>query len=478
MEITPVAATSFVVLNALSSNDGFRDGRVLQAKVMEMLSDKLARLAIDGQAVAIKTDKPLPIGTTLTLRVERQDGQLKLISQGQGQGQQAQGEAASGRSLPNAPQNALPNLAEPMKIALAKIHAMTVEAALANNNKTTAPGGGLQAPGAARLQAEAAIAKQATPDMTAQLRQTASPNQPLPGSVALPTGNAARPADGAIRQFLLENQPQQQAASTARAPLEPLNIRHVTADGTTIAQQKSAQPQAPMPAPAPNPLATGAKAAPSIAEGLEAALRQSASDPALAQKSAPATPVQADISAARPAAPDAQGAARQNPAAQAPLNAAQPAPNNEAAEARPRAAAAEMLEGVQRSTTDMLNAQPRAERFATWTVELPLFLPGSATPLRLDIVRDDEPAAQSGGEKRAPAWMVRFDSDTASLGRIRAAISLIDGHIGVHLWAERPDTANWFQQNAGQLRTALVASDLALDSVTVAQIGANGEGAL
>ncbi len=117
-------------------------------------------------------------------------------------------------------------------------------------------------------------------------------------------------------------------------------------------------------------------------------------------------------------------------------------------------------------------AQPvlaRADHAVSYTLEIPFYFPGSAAPLRLEVSRDDEPDGQEGRPSHSPSWMVRFAVEPGSLGRIHAAISLIDGHIGVHLWAEQGDTAEWFKQHSPQLRDALVASDLALDSVWVGQ---------
>jgi hypothetical protein len=111
----------------------------------------------------------------------------------------------------------------------------------------------------------------------------------------------------------------------------------------------------------------------------------------------------------------------------------------------------------------------RPERLATYALELPLYMPGSEAPLRLHISRDDHTGEKNERRERSPSWMVRFASEAGHLGMIHAAISLIDGHVGVHLWAERDDTADWFQQNAPQLREALQASNLKLDSVRVAR---------
>jgi hypothetical protein len=105
----------------LATNDGLVEGRVLQARVEAMLSNTLARLSIDGQSVDLATTKPLPVGATLTLKVEREDGQVRLV---------AQGMVRQDADLAVAARKPAHNLAGPLRIALEKIQAMTVEAML------------------------------------------------------------------------------------------------------------------------------------------------------------------------------------------------------------------------------------------------------------------------------------------------------------------------------------------------------------
>jgi hypothetical protein len=110
---------------------------------------------------------------------------------------------------------------------------------------------------------------------------------------------------------------------------------------------------------------------------------------------------------------------------------------------------------------------PRQERMAGITLQLPLYLPGSEMPLRLQISREQPEAEPGEPAPREASWMVRFSSETGRLGPIHAAISLVDGHVGVQLWAERGDTAEWFRSHSSQLRDALIASDVELDAVRI-----------
>ncbi len=320
MTIPPVAVVSLEVLTPLNVSPGFRDVAVLQAKVTAMISDTLARLAIEGQSVDVATSKPLPVGTTLTLKADWKDGQLRLVSQGE-----VKPPPSPGSARPAAPvtPHILSTLAGPVNTALAKIQSMALDAILAG----------------------AGAADKAVP-------QNAAAAQERPGAPTQQSAEAAQRAQG--------------AASLASA----LN---------------------------------------------------------------PNGPPASEASGRRIAAADLTETARAH------------------------------------HTSDASGGTGRtAERAVTFLVEVPVYFPGSNAPLLLQVTRDGEPESQAGEETRAPSWMVRFSSETASLGRIDAAISLIDGHIGVQIWAERSETADRFQQSSPQLRDALVASDLQLDTVRIA----------
>ena len=82
MPITPILPVTLDALRAVALGDGFREGRILEARVTAVLSNTLARIEIDGQPLLVTMTKPLPVGVALTLKVERDAGQLKLIAQG------------------------------------------------------------------------------------------------------------------------------------------------------------------------------------------------------------------------------------------------------------------------------------------------------------------------------------------------------------------------------------------------------------
>jgi hypothetical protein len=142
------------------------------------------------------------------------------------------------------------------------------------------------------------------------------------------------------------------------------------------------------------------------------------------------------------------------------------APGSAGEIAEPQKKAAEELASARPNAAAVTpDAQPRAERPAPVIIELPFLLPGSQEPLRLEVHRDAPESGPDGGGERAGSWMVRFGSDTGSLGHFDAAVSLIGGHIGVNLWAERGETAERFAANLHELRDALLAAGLMLDAV-------------
>lgn len=414
MAIAPIPAIIPVQqIDPIAASDAYRDAPILQARVTEMISDTLARLSIEGQMVDVATSRPLPVGTTLALKGEWRDGQLRLVMQ------------------------------DP--------------AALAASTGTASQGVAAQAP----------VAGQNAPVPTQQITVT-GPTQPTLSSHAVPT--PAAPAQTAQQSAA---QPSPSALSPVRTAMAHIQAMAVEAmlDGVgseqTQATQKPAVPiQAPADLAARQPLTEGAGARARAVAGLTAALMaeplasEPAEEAAAGQKSTvdPAT---------RLPLPEATAP---RPQANAP---ATPAAGQQAPMAEKDGAAAEKNKGGHGTAVSAdappSSDAPRAERLATATVQLPLYLPGSEGPLRLQITREER-ESEGGDEEqsqRDPSWIVRFSSETGQLGMIHAAISLVDGHVGVQLWAEQDDTAAWFRDHAGQLRDALVASDLDLDAVRI-----------
>jgi hypothetical protein len=328
MPITPILPVTLDALRATALGDGLREGRILEARVTAVLSNTLARIEINGQPLMVTMTKPLPVGVALTLKVEREAGELKLIAQGPARDMP---EAPVPTAAPTSPPRTAGIPTDPVKAALAKIQTMTVESMLDDNPAAEAP-----------------------------------PTQSLASMV----GAQAAPAPHLA----------------PRIPVQP--------------GQNDAAPPAP-------PAASGEDAP----EGVER-----------------------------------------------------------------RTARIETPEFRQvHVSSDALSGHGRTERAPTFAVEIPVFLPGNDVPLRLYATEHEEAARQEGEEPHSPYWTVRFAAEAGQLGMVHAAISLIDGHVGVQLRAEREETAEQFRQNAAQLRDALQASDLKLDAVSITQGGPPGD---
>jgi hypothetical protein len=119
---------------------------------------------------------------------------------------------------------------------------------------------------------------------------------------------------------------------------------------------------------------------------------------------------------------------------------------------------------------DVTGSPARTTQPAHFTIELPFAFPASPAPLRLEVTRDDgEDETEEAAAPRPPSWTVRFAADAGRLGMIHAAITLAGGQVGVRLWAEQSGTAALFNQAAPRLQEALVASDVPLETLTIAE---------
>ncbi len=471
MAIVPIIPVTFDPLQGVAIGDGFRDGRILEARVTAVLSNTLARIEIDGQPLMVTTTKPLPVGTALTVKVEREAGQLRLISQG------------PPRDMPEAlpirlpePQRAAYGLTEQVRVALAKIQA-TIGGATPAKGPTGEP---------SLTQILASIASPQAEDAPSPLLPPRMPLQPgqiegAPSAMPAATGeDAATP-------------PATRAASGQDAAAPPAMRAASGQDAATPPGMRAASGQDAT--STPTPVASGQH----VPEGGERVAIRSAL-PEFRQVHVPpetlgaaGRPERTAISAAEIPLflPDDDGLLRQAaPSAHLPPRTPlQPGQDDAAPPAPPAASGQGVPESGERSAvrietpefrqvhipSDALGAQGRAERAAIFTVEIPIFLAGNDVPLRLHVTQHEEAAEQENEAAPAPYWTVRFAAEAGRLGMVHAAISLIEGHIGVQLRAEREETADQFKRNAAQLRDALQASDLKLDAVNISQGGPLGD---
>jgi hypothetical protein len=462
MALEPIAVVSLEALNAISLNDGSRDRIILEARVTAMLSNTMARLNIAGHTIDVPTSKPLPIGTTLTLRPAWKDGQLQLVVQDPPR-------IAAAPEFPAARGQSSRSLAEPIKTALGLIQAMTVEGMLS---------GAVQPDELAAARPVATNPSQSPSALPGQEAAEGTAQRPTPAQATVLFSGAAQPDEPVAGKPGTTNLSQSPPAQPGQEGPEGTAQRPVPPQASALAGRPSAPPTGDI---AANPgtawsVGAGERSSPSIGERSQTPLQgpaggiqdlrarvASAVTDALfpladRAKAVPQPPMPSRPAAAEPHAPRPHGAAMASPEGQ-----------QQAGSVEKTAASAQdkLAPAAGHGASDTTAEPSRAERVTTIAVEVPIFLSGANAPLRLQITRNDEPAAQERDEKRSPSWVVRFSSDTGRLGMIHAAISLVDGHIGVQLWAERGATADWFRQETRQLRDALQASDLQLDAVRV-----------
>ena len=453
MDVTAVVPVFLQREQALSLYDAAREGRVLEARVEAMLASNLARIAIAGSTLDVATPRPLPIGAMLTLRAERDGGQLRLITQGPIRGGDAPPPSAGAQTAPS-------TLLDPVKAVLSRIQTMAVEAALAKNPASEAPA----LPGAAA-------------------------SAPTPGRGSPPLPAAGLPPQAGAQAGILPQVPTGTPAQTAN--LGPLLAEQALAEaimpgrtgtpGTALPPAQGAQPPPSSP-PGPQQQSTTGPAL--LAQILEAR-------PTPAQ-TAPLAPILAERAFAQAMLPNAAAPGLAPPPAQAKAPAPPTGlphqgglvpgapPDLTAATAAGLAAEARETRPVSAALSDALAAyaaseaspaQVRADRAPVhFSIEIPLHIPGNPAPLRLEVEHDQEPDGEDeDGTPRAPSWTIRFAAEAGALGMVHAAITMVDERIGVQLWAERGQTAALFQESALQLQDALTASDLKLEALTIAE---------
>ena len=413
VEVGAVIPVSLEGIRALSLGDAAREGRILEARVTAMLSNSLARLAINGMDVDVATPTPLPVGASLTLRAERDGDELRLVTQGPVRD-------AAGQPLARVAAGAPDALMDPVRTVLAQVQVMAVQASL-----DEAAGGDTvpQNPAAAAL---------------AMLQPVALPDRP---------GRRSSAPAGLEAEVL--------AASLAATASEPGRME----TGATLLPQLTGRPLAP--------LITSEEFLAGMEAELLAASRAGGGEPLPEEDAAARQP--ADARAAGQTPNDRLDRPGPDPKAVAAAFAATVADAGpEARDIRPFPLPGAEL--IQQQAAADAGGLARTDRPTHFVIELPLYFPGNPMPLRLEVSREEEggePDAQSGAPK--PSWSIRFAAEAGPLGMIHAAVTMLNEQVGVQLWAERGATAALFQQNAPQLQEALQASDVHLDALRIAE---------
>ncbi|WP_439574819.1 flagellar hook-length control protein FliK [Phreatobacter sp.] len=198
-------------MRAFVTELGLKPGQTVEAKVVAMLSDGLARLLIADRPLEVRTPQPLPVGQTLTLTVERQGQAVRLILGALPPGEAARPAATLPAAMANA-RGSLPSAAAASTTALQVLMAQAGPAPASTGMAAVPPdapqGQGataasmVQGPAAAPSAASAAAPKgPAAPVPTAQvpIGQGSATAAPAPPVLA---GTAAIPAAGILPQAM------------------------------------------------------------------------------------------------------------------------------------------------------------------------------------------------------------------------------------------------------------------------------------
>jgi len=95
-----------------------------------------------------------------------------------------------------------------------------------------------------------------------------------------------------------------------------------------------------------------------------------------------------------------------------------------------------------------------------WMVEVPLMTPQGPAVAQLVVSRDGRGTSKEAPE---PVWRVGLAVNLEPLGPVRANLALSGGHAWVTIAADRPESLDKLQQNAGWLSGALQEAELEAD---------------
>lgn len=103
-------------------------------------------------------------------------------------------------------------------------------------------------------------------------------------------------------------------------------------------------------------------------------------------------------------------------------------------------------------------ADPQTRPVQVWHLDIPLLISGQANIIPLQIEREAEKRNETS--LTSHRWRVRFALDLAGLGAVHALLILGSGMVDVTLWAEREQTYILFKTMARELHYALMDEDL------------------
>jgi hypothetical protein len=482
-------------------------GDIIEAKVLELLGQSIARLAVGKSIIEVQTQVPLTPGSTVRLAVKTTPDGIRLTLL-------PNAAAASGPSAPSvpgasvAPQSATAVLAgESLGASMQQL----ATAAVANGNAnlpagvtTTANAPDLPPPTQPAPPNPVAVAQAAVATAVQSSAARQGGLAPLLADIGVAAGVPTLP------------EPVRQAAERLLA-LQPTLDETMSADGLKQAVGRSglfleAHLAAALDGDAPSARADAAAPGANDIKAALIVLRNVlktwlAADPSVAPMTSGGMPRPAALTElARAAlAPPPEGAPP--PAGAGPLDVAPQPPSRSAApstppppyrgaptSAQPVAAPsispdmaprdiAKVLLGetdaaVARQT--LLQAASLPDHLAAnagnnlnlridasgprWLFEVPFATAQGPTVAQFEIARDGHRAPAEGAKA---AWRARFSLDLEPIGPVHAQIALTGTRAAVTLWAERPDTSAQLRENADKLAEALRQAELEPGEVMV-----------
>lgn len=485
----------------------FKAGDIIQAQVLELINDTIAKLGIGNATIEVQTQVPLTVGTTVRLAVKNTaDGiQLTLLGNAGGSSDNAAAETTgrAGNAASDAP-------------ATLTATSVAAQAAVAPGESADVAAAQLAGSAAGGTSTAAAVVD---PLIAAQAAQAAPPSPIVAATAALAAAvqsSAARQnglapllADAGVAATLRTlPEPVRQATERLLA-LQPALGETLSADSLKQALSRSglfleAHLSTARDDGAASAAAAGrAAATPGPGDDIKAALivlrgvlktwlatdtggvgnvgtsPSSATPNPAPTKAAPPLDLALPLSnadAAGKAAADTRAAAPPPPYRGAPT-AAQPAAapsitpdmtphdigkvllnETDAALARQT-----LLQAA--SLPSHPGADPRLDQTGPrWNFEVPFMTPQGSAVAQFEIARDGRNAPADGLK---PVWRARFSLDLEPIGPVHAQISLVGQRAAVTLCAERPDTSARLRDNAPQLADALRQAELEAGDVLV-----------
>ena len=477
-------------------------GEIIEAKVLELLGQSIARLAVGKSILDVQTQVPLTPGSTVRLAVKNTPDGIRLTL------------------LPNAPASGSSSAIPAAAIAATPQAGATAVASESATTATQSLATGAVANGNPNTPAGVSVAANA-PDLPPP---TQSPNPVVAAQAAVTAAvqsSAAR--QGGLAPLLADisvaagvstlPEPVRQAAERLLA-LQPALDETLSADGLKQALGRSGHfLEAHLASGANGDASAGTADAPP-ADDIKAALivlrnvlkTWLATDPSVATVANGGTPRPAALTelaraafvplpegAASPTAAPQDSAPNAAPRASTPSTPPPPyrgAPTTAQPVATPSSSSdmaprdiAQVLLGetdAAMARQTLLQAASLPDHLAAnagntlnmrvdptgprWLFEVPFATPQGSTVAQFEIARDGHRGPTEGAKA---AWRARFSLDVEPIGPVHAQIALTGTRAAVTLWAERPDTSVQLHENAGKLADALRQAELEPGDVLV-----------